>query len=186
MGKEQDSFYYDSLFNKATYYHKNWNEMGNWTVIWEKSLPIIQQHNVKSVLDIGSGMGQFGQLCQQNGISYKGIDFSKYAVDYSIKSSIGNEIFECVDAINYHYSDDVDCYVTHEFLEHIEFDTHILSRLKPNKLIVFSVPSFDDPGHVRYFKSIDEIKMRYSHYIDNLEVVPVTQAIHYLGWGITK
>ena len=186
MGKEQNSFYYDTLYNKATHYHKKWNEMGNWTIIWEKSLPIIKENNVKSILDIGSGMGQFGELCQNNNISYKGIDFSKYAIDYSNKNSTGNQIFECVDAYDYHYKDDVDCYVTHEFLEHIEFDTNILSKLKPNKLIIFSVPSFNDPGHVRHFKNIDEIKLRYSPYIDDLRVEAITKAIHYLGCGITK
>ena len=186
MGKEQNSFYYDTMFSKSQHYKKKWNEMNNWTIIWEKTIPIILQNNIKSILDIGSGMGQFGQLCSLNGISYKGIDFSKYAVDYSHKHSLGSEIFECVDAYNYHYKDEVDCYITHEFLEHVEFDTQILSKLKPNKLIIFSVPSFNDPGHVRLFKTTGDVIMRYSPYIDNLKVEVVTKAVHYLGWGITK
>ena len=187
MGKEQDSLYYDRVFEGVSYYHKPWNEMNSWTIIWEQSLPLLIKNKITSILDIGSGMGQFGQLAQINNIKYKGIDFSEYAIEYSKKNKVGNEIFEQTDALKYDYGkDDVDCYVTHEFLEHINEDTKILSKLKSNKLIIFSVPSFNDPGHVRWFNSIDSIKDRYSPYIKNLEVKAVTKQIHYLGWGFTK
>ena len=186
MGKEQNNKYYNEVFKNASYYHKPWNEMAHWTVIWEKSLPLLIEKNISSILDIGSGMGQFGQLAQQNNIQYKGIDFSEYAVEYSNQNKVGNEIFECVDAFQYHYSDKVDCYTSHEFLEHIEGDTTILSKLKSNTFIIFSVPSFDDPGHVRWFDSVNSIIERYSPHIKDLQVQPVTDRIHYLGWGYVK
>ena len=131
-------------------------------------------------------MGQFGQLVQSLDIKYKGIDFSEYAINYSKENIKGREIYECVDAFKYPFEDEVDCYVSHEFLEHIEGDTEILSKLKPNKLIIFSVPSFDDKGHVRMFKNESMIINRYSPYIKDLKVTRITPAIHFLGWGITK
>ena len=187
MGKEQGSLYYDRVFKNAPYYHMPWDKMNQWTIIWEKSLPLLIENKVNSILDIGSGMGQFGQLVQSNNIKYKGIDFSEYAIKYSNENKVKNEVFEQADALKYNYEkDDVDCYVTHEFLEHIHKDTEILSKLKSNKFIIFSVPSFDDPGHVRWFNSIDSIKNRYSPYIKNLKVKAITDKVHYLGWGFTK
>lgn len=190
MGKEQNNEYYNRVFSNAPIYHSDFNKMKghgqNWAKIWESSLPILENNSIKSILDIGSGMGQFGQLCQTNNINYKGIDFSEYAVNYSKSNKVGEEIFECVNAFEYGYDDDVDCYTSHEFLEHIEGDTEILSKLKPNKVIIFSVPSFDDAGHVRMFKDEKSIIDRYSLYISNLQVKRITPAIHFLGWGITK
>ena len=186
MGKEQNNEYYNEVFKASNIYHNNWSEMDAWTVIWEKSLPILIDNEVKSILDIGSGMGQFGQLCSQNNIQYKGIDFSEYAIHHSIKNKDRLELFVCVDAFQYSYGDKVDCYTSHEFLEHIEEDIKILSKLQSDKLIIFSVPSFDDPGHVRCFKSTEEIIERYSPYIKNLQVQQITNRVHYLGWGYTR
>lgn len=183
MGKERDNLYYNLFFERANYYHKNWDNMGNWSTIWKRTMEIIKSENVHNILDIGSGMGQFGQLCQLNNLKYKGIDFSKYAIEYSQKNA-HNVTYECVDAYNYHYRDEVDCYTTHEFLEHVEYDTSIISKLKPNKLIIFSVPNFDDPAHVRCFRTIDKVIERYSPYIKDLKVEKVTR-VHYLGWGFT-
>jgi 2-polyprenyl-3-methyl-5-hydroxy-6-metoxy-1,4-benzoquinol methylase len=189
-GAERDKNYYNDVFSRAELYHSDFDKMKghgqNWAKIWKSSVPMLKEHNVKSILDIGSGMGQFGQLVQSLNIQYKGIDFSEYAVNYAKNNTLGNEVYECVDAFEYNFDDEVDCYVSHEFLEHIEGDTTILSKLKPGKLIIFSVPSFDDKGHVRMFKNENMIINRYSPYIKDLKVIRITPAIHFLGWGITK
>ena len=185
MGKEQNSDYYNIIFENAPYYHKDWESMGFWSIIWQKSLPILKENQVNSILDIGSGMGQFGQACSQNNIKYKGIDFSEYAVLYSKKNKIKDEEFECIDVFKYDFKDNVDCYVSHEFLEHIEKDTEVIQKLPSGKLFIFSVPDFDDPGHVRWFLNIDEVYNRYSPYINNLQVSKITER-HYLGFGFIK
>jgi SAM-dependent methyltransferase len=185
MGKEQDSNYYNVVFENAPYYHKSWEDMGLWSVIWQKSLPILKEYQVKSILDIGSGMGQFGQACVQNDIKYKGIDFSEYAVFYSKKNKIKDEEFECVDVFKYDFKDEVDCFVSHEFLEHIEKDLEVIQKLPPNKLFIFSVPDFDDPGHVRWFNTIEHVVERYNPFLNNLQVNKITDR-HYLGFGLTR
>ena len=38
MGKEQDSNYYNIVFENAPYYHKGWEDMGLWSIIWEESI----------------------------------------------------------------------------------------------------------------------------------------------------
>lgn len=190
MGKEQNSEYYNRVFSKSDMYHSSFDKMyghgKNWAKIWESSLPILIENNVKSILDIGSGMGQFGQLTQQLDIQYKGIDFSEYAINHSINHKVGGEEYECVNALTYHYNDVVDCYISHEFLEHVEKDIEILQKLTTGKLIIFSIPSFDDPGHVRVYPNEEYIINRYSDTVSDIQIKRITPAIHFLCWGIIK
>ncbi len=56
-----------------------------------------------------------------------------------------------------------------EFLEHIEKDIQLmqdLQRMAYDQPIAISVPTFDDPGHVRHFKTVEEAEARYGPYID--------------------
>lgn len=185
IGKEQPSEWYNNVFSNAPHYHKPWNECGDWTLIWELTLNFLQKNNIKNILDIGSGMGQLGQLLTQNGIKYKGIDFSQYAVDYSIENRVGEEEFICVDANEYNFEDAVEAYTTHEFLEHIKDDLGIISKLKSGTPIVFSVPDSDGIQHTRYFINTEDVINRYSPLISNLEANKISNH-HYLATGIIK
>lgn len=185
IGKEQPNTWYNDVFRTAPHYHKPWNECGDWTLIWESTLDILLENNLTNILDIGSGMGQLGQLCTQNNIEYKGIDFSEYAIQYSIQNKVGHELFECVNANDYHYSDEVQAYTTHEFLEHVKDDLGILAKLKSNIPIIFSVPDSDGIQHTRFFTDVDDVYNRYSPLIQNLDVKKISNH-HYLAVGVTK
>ena len=186
MGQEEDNNYYNKVFKNSIVYHQPWDKVNpSYKILWEKSIDLLHQNNVKNILDIGSGMGHMGDLAHKHNIKYKGIDFSEYAIQYSQDKAKGSQIYECVDALKYHYNDEVGGYTSHEFLEHIEGDLQVLSNLKSNKFILFSVPNFDYPGHVRWFLSEEEVVSRYSPYIKNLQVKKLTPQ-HYLGWGITQ
>lgn len=186
MGKEQNNEYYNKLFAASDRYHNDWeNVHPSYKILWEDTIKILQQNNIDNVLDIGCGMGQMAELTNTYNIKYKGIDFSEYAIGFCKKRNFKNHLFECVDALKYHYNDEVKGYITHEFLEHVEEELFVLKKLKPNKIIIFSVPNFNDPGHVRWFNSVEEIISRYSFYIKDLKVNKVTPN-HYLGWGYTK
>lgn len=185
LGKEQPREWYNDVFSKSPHYHKPWDECGDWTLIWKLTLQILLENNIKSVLDIGSGMGQLGQLLTQNNIKYKGIDFSSYAVNYSIKNRVGEEEFICVDANKYDFDDHVEAYTTHEFLEHIQDDLTILSKLKSGTPIIFSVPDSDGIQHTRFFIDVKDVYDRYSSLINNLDIKKISNH-HYLAVGIVK
>ena len=61
-------------------------------------------------------------------------------------------------------------YISFEFLEHINKDLEIISRIPANSNFLFSVPSFDCEGHVRYFPDIMYIKDRYASHIEIKEI----------------
>lgn len=183
MGKERDSLFYNEVFAKSKKYHKKWDEIPLYDQVWSKSIDILLSNNVEYVLDIGCGMGQFADICHSKGIKYKGIDFSNYAIDYCKSKS--NQEFICVDVFKYDFKDNPDAYVSHEFLEHVNDDLGVFKKLKPGVLTVFSVPNHDSDGHVRFFKSIDEVHSRYSNCFEQLDVIKITKN-HYLGFGTLK
>jgi hypothetical protein len=53
-------------------------------------------------------------------------------------------------------------------LEHIQFDCEMIKELPIGAKFIFSVPSFDDPGHFRYFININEVLKRYNKLLDIL------------------
>lgn len=185
IGKEQSNTWYNNVFKNATHYHKPWNQCGDWTKIWVMTVDYLKQNNITSILDIGSGMGQLGQLCALNEIQYKGIDFSEYAISYSLQNKIKNEVFECADANIYSFEDDVQAYTTHEFLEHIKGDLEIISKLKSGIPIVFSVPDSDGIQHTRFFINEQDVYDRYNGLITDLDVKKISHH-HYIATGVIK
>ena len=182
---EQPQSYYDEMFCKSEFYHREHDEMGNYSTLWNQTLSVLKSYKVKSVLDIGCGMGQFGILCGKNEIKYKGIDFSLYAINYCVSKITGTQEYRQVDMNNYAFNDNVDAYILHEFLEHIENDIEILKKLKPGKLVVFTVPDFDDPAHVRWFDNWLQVERRYRDYFQSLSGFKITLH-HYFAWGKTN
>lgn len=55
-------------------------------------------------------------------------------------------------------------------LEHIQNDRELIRQLKPNTLIITSLPNFLCEGHLRSFKTLDEVKGRYSNMIDFIDI----------------
>lgn len=186
MGKQEDNRYYDKVFAESEHYHKSWEDVSSYyKTLWQRTIKLLQENNINSVLDIGCGMGQMAELTSLNNIKYKGIDFSEYAINHCKEKNLEDHVFECVNALEYEYSDDVEGYITHEFLEHIEGDLFVLAKLKKHTPIIFTVPDFDCPGHVRWFPTIEDVVDRYSFCINGLEVSKVTPR-HYLGSGYVK
>lgn len=185
MGKEQNNKWYNTAFKNSRSYHQSWDKVNpSYKILWEKSIDLLIQNNIKNILDIGCGMGQMAELAHTHNIQYKGIDFSEYAIEFCKNKNYLNQTFEVADALKYNYKDEIEGYTTHEFLEHIKGDLQVLDNLKPNKFILLSVPNFDSAGHVRWFIDIKNVQDRYSPYIKNFIVEKVTPQ-HYLGWGYT-
>jgi tetratricopeptide (TPR) repeat protein len=109
------------------------------------------------VLDVCCGTGELGKYVQD----YHGIDFSEEAVRGNPKLSC-EHVFAC-DLAGY------DTYVILEALEHLD-DLALLSRIPPGSDVVFSVPSFSDPSHVRVY-SERIVRLRYADLLKIQRVV---------------
>src|SRR4029077_889859 len=131
-----------------------------WCVILDRMRPT----EVRALLDIGCGPGQFASLLCDRGLRrYVGIDFSDVCIRMARLVCTSAE-FVCLDVFSSDLFDtyDYDVVVATEFLEHIEGDLEILDRIRPGTRVYGSVPNFADPSHVRYFNSVDDVRARYS------------------------
>ena len=74
---------------------------------------------------------------------------------------------DLLDTYNY------DCVLIMEFLEHIDRDIDVLTRVRPGTTVLATVPNFAYEGHVRHFNSVAEVESRYSSILSQLNVVTV-------------
>ncbi len=147
MGELADNsnvlFVRNRIEKDAAYYETVNDTEPRYTRIYEKVGRIV---NVRSVLDIGCGQGKLGEYIDD----YDGLDMvqNPYRVGDIYSAEFG----------------DYDVYVLLEVLEHLTRDIDVLNKIPVGREIVFSVPSFDDPSHVRMFTE-NIIRWRYRNLI---------------------
>lgn len=177
---ERPSVFYDSLYAATEGYHRHYSESiyySSWTVIADR----LRHRSTTSILDIGCGPGQFAAMLQDLGYTnYLGIDFSPEAIRMA-KQNCPEFEFKIEDAFSTNCFEDheYDALISLEFLEHIEDDLQIISRIPPECYFIGSVPNFPSKSHVRHFSRVDEVCDRYSSYFD--EFSTYQQLIHPSG-----
>jgi SAM-dependent methyltransferase len=175
---ELDSAYYDRLFRSSLAYNML-SRCAPWAGVWRQGLAWTLAHQPSCVVDLGCGPGHFAErllaVARPSGPAaklrrYTGYDFSATALDKArrrvrdprcafIQADLKQQDF-----VSGNPPDTV--YVSFEFLEHIEPDLEIIARIPTGAQFIFSVPSFDDPGHVRTFASAEAVMERYSGLLD--------------------
>ncbi len=126
-----------------------------------------------SILEIGCGSGQFASMLFDNGFyNYTGFDFSNDGIALAKKNNPENEDkFFVDDAFTTSLLDkNYDLVICFEVLEHLRKDLELLDRIPCGTKVLLSVPNFNDPNHVRYFNSIDEVKERYEQCINIYDI----------------
>ena len=176
MKEEKKSDYYDRLFRKSLKYNCHYKE-SRYYPMWQEVIKLTSPTDF--ILEIGCGTGQFARMLIDTGRTrYLGFDFSNHAI--SLCSGIN--------AIEYDaYRPDIyksaryGIVIALEVLEHID-DMKVLGLIRKGVNIIFTVPEFDDPAHLRLFKSLEEVTSRYSPYIKDLHVTKIGR--YYLGHGV--
>ncbi|GAG26174.1 unnamed protein product [marine sediment metagenome] len=156
----------------ASFYDKSWKE-GGWKLPeliprHDYAIAELKRLGVKTILDIGCGVGEFLSLCQDRDFICYGFDFSSVAIEICMRRNglenvwIGNAL----DKKN--YVGKYDAYLAIEVLEHITQDLDVIGNLKPNIPFIFSLPCWATPdgSHVRCFRSDAEIMQRYEKVVD--------------------
>lgn len=174
MGTEQQSNYYDTIYKVAGKYSENYRNLP-YLSTWALVMQLIYRYGgpCPEVLDIGCGPGQFAEFITSHlPIKYTGIDFSKEAIsiannktynrspDGSLPTFIQADLFK--PSI---WTKKFTVYTALETLEHIKDDIELISRIPTDAIVIISVPTFDDAGHVRFFKSPNKVLRRYGPYI---------------------
>jgi SAM-dependent methyltransferase len=137
------------------------------------------------ILEVGCGTGAFAHclnetLCRE----YRGFDFSEVAVRVARARTERDDCFFVGDARRAEsYEQPYDTIVCLEVLEHIERDLDVIAKWRPGTECICSVPNFDYPTHVRWFRHESDIVGRYGPLISirKIERIPCP-LIRGRGW----
>jgi len=179
MGCEMDSDYYDKAYESEKKYHTHYKD-SKYLTMFNVAKGMLSEIPNPQILDLGCGTGQFAHMLWDAGfLCYSGVDFSRTAL--GIAQGLSPQVFEWADIKEYEPNwDNFNVVVMLEVLEHLNEDLELIKKIPEGKHIIFSVPSFDDPAHVRRFGSADSVKERYGGLID------ITETVVYLKWIIAK
>lgn len=125
--------------------------------VLDKVASIVSNRSVKTILDAGCGDGRLVGRLRRCGFqnSYHGVDLVKSAINFA-KAFNPGENFECNSLEE--ISELFDCVTLIEVLEHIPneevstFMKLILKKLKPNAVLVLTVPSDTRPVNKKHFR----------------------------------
>lgn len=170
---EQPASFYNQYFQETPAYRLPFED-SHYFPLWVQVEFQLRPFKQQRILDLGCGPGQFAQyLKSKNYPNYRGVDFSEQAVNMARQSC--DYPFEVGDALtDSPYQKPFDAVVSLEMLEHIQGDLQVLNQLPHGTFCVFSVPNFDHPGHVRWFRSEYQVRKRYYRLID-------IQQIHFIN-----
>jgi 2-polyprenyl-3-methyl-5-hydroxy-6-metoxy-1,4-benzoquinol methylase len=172
MGKEFPASYYDSHFLENRHFQVHYKD-SPYYVAWTQVIRFLKRIKPDSILEIGCGTGQLAEYLRDEGFTnYEGFDFAHEAINMARKRVNMNFYWgNALDKGLYRkYFAVVICL---EVLEHIEQDLQVLENIPPGTEIIFSVPNFDAPSHVRWFTSPRQLKKRYFRNIDIRDIVPI-------------
>jgi SAM-dependent methyltransferase len=173
--KEKSKEYYDQIFSKAPQYSLETDADHSWHKdLYDFVITLFDKYD--EILELGCGTGQFAEKMILNNLNYKyGIDFSEIGISLC-NQRCPQAYFYCYDLYKLDFNDlSFNTILSLEVMEHIEGDLEILSRIKPGTKVIISVPSFDDPAHVRFFKDKDDVYDRYKGIFQTLMVHQVNR-----------
>ena len=173
MGKEKNPDYYDNIFTTRNEYLRSYKESPYW-VHWTQVIKFLGNDKTQKILEIGCGTGQLAEYIRNEGfVNYSGFDFSPQAIKLANKK-VPDFTFKINNALSKNaYQDLYDTAICLEVLEHLNNDIDVILNIEEGKTLIFSVPNFDDPGHVRWFISERQIKSRYYKLLDIRSIVRI-------------
>ena len=176
-GIELSASYMDGIYAGSAEYRVDAEE-SVYVPIWSVVADLIQNSFLR-IIDAGCGPGQFASflLPRRPKLGYLGIDFSKVAVAQArVRCPSARFLNADLLAGTLLADEPYDIFLALEVLEHIEHDRELLSKVRSGARVIVSVPDFDSFGHVRFFRSKEEVADRFGSLIEGLEVLPIKLA----------
>ena len=136
----------------------------------------IDGRRVRRILEVGCGSGTLAGILIDRGFAYRGFDYSRTAVEKALRRN-PNADFQWGDATTEApYAEPYDGIVCCEVLEHIDRDLDVVGQWRNGCEVVCSVPNYDHPTHVRFFRDENEVLERYGRLIKIETVVRVSKS----------
>lgn len=168
---QKDAAWYDASFEDRAHWKRHYSESAYyflWTVISDR----ICSQEPPRVLEIGCGSGQLAELLHDRGMSgYCGLDFSPKRIAHARKRCPScrfevADVFESdlLETANY------DVVLATEFLEHVEADLAVISRIRRGARFLGTVPNFPYTSHVRHFQNAADVAERYEKFFTAFRV----------------
>ncbi len=161
MGPER----YDDVYATSQWYTQDYRDMVYYPM-WAQTIQAIRSLKDPAILEIGCGTGHLAEYLHDEGFDkYHGFDFSEQAIAMARRRV--DQDFVVADAYDpASYAFDYNVAIALEVLEHLDDDIGVLRKLKGGTCVVLSLPTFDDPAHVRFFREPDDIVQRYQSVVD--------------------
>lgn len=185
LGRPSDSSHLQHGQKSSDCYDKAFDQDPSWSmhytcspyyIIWTVIVDRLRWGGSKKILEIGCGSGQLACAIRDAGIveAYTGFDFSQKRLGQA-KIVCPQYIFEVADAFKTDLIEnaDYDTVITTEFLEHVEGDLEIISRIRPGTRVMATVPNFPYVSHVRHFQNGDDVTARYGEYFKDFSVTTI-------------
>jgi 2-polyprenyl-3-methyl-5-hydroxy-6-metoxy-1,4-benzoquinol methylase len=171
VGAERPPQWYDQKFATTPKYHASYQDSPYYP-LWSVIADRLRQDRVKRVLEIGCGTGQLAAFLLDEGIeTYVGMDFSPEAIKHARKAApAGRFVVDDARTSSIYTEEPHDVLICTEVLEHIADDFSVVRRFRPETRCLFSVPSYNSEGHVRFFRHQRRVKQRYERYFLSLRI----------------
>lgn len=176
---EESKEYYDKVYRSGgagSVYLLPAEEVKFYYPNWKIAHDYIIKHKINNIVDLGCGPGHFSSLFSKSNVTINAYDFSNEAITQAKKRNSGNKntTFHIEDLKNTNIKNKGNFFTAFEFLEHIEWDLEIISKMSKGSTIIFSVPSYNAKGHVRFFNDTNEVENRYNKLL-NLDLLNIHQ-----------
>lgn len=161
MKEEKNNVYYDDVYKKYKHYSLDIDATkSNYHGLYKFVKDLINKE--EKILEIGCGTGQFADMLIKDNFNYiLGIDFSNQGIDMC-KERCKKDCFLCNNIYDFCFNTiDFDVAISLEVFEHLEKDVDVINKLPKDKRLIFSVPTYDDIAHVRFFNNENEIINRF-------------------------
>ena len=178
MGQEATAAEYDEILAAADAYNVPVEQSFYYPLLL-RVVAEVRARKLQSVLEVGCGTGGLAQLLmRETSATYHGFDFSSFAVRAAATRTRRRDSFfqgDALDPQSYRFTyDGIACT---EVLEHVKRDLDVVRLWKSGTHCICTVPNFDDPTHVRYFRNEREVFGRYGHLIDIASIVRVPKPL---------
>lgn len=161
---ESGKGYYDKAFSSAQHWQEHYTR-SSYYFLWTVIIDRLRRIGPSAILEIGCGPGQLAAAIHdaQLATCYSGIDFSEVAIGYARKACPSQCIFNIENALesDLYTTATYDIVISTEFLEHVNQDVEVLSKVRSGARVIATVPNFPYISHVRHFEDTEDVLSRY-------------------------